>query len=308
MSTRQIATQKAEPSLLTQLRKAVFGSFREHVLSHLGSARNPMAFRCRRQIILIMFASVLLGVNSSEAGLKIYYIRHAEGGHNVKKNWETYSDIPQDQWPAYVGDPDVFTPMGKGQLDRVAGKLKRYRFDFIAASPMWRARNTILSYMKEVGATGEIWPELHEVYAPSQILSPDLTPPAVKILGEGDPVELPSDETHYFSLREDGLNKFKLPPFKPGHVDIEAEAAAAQVIMQRVVDMIQNRFGGSGKTILLSGHGSSGKGILRMLTKNKLSGFPSITNTGIWMVEEQPNGEFMLMMYNDVPLAPLNAH
>lgn len=283
MSRRQTATLKIERSLSIGLRKTVFGD-------------------SYRLVLLLVLAFVLLGVSTSEAGLKIYYIRHAEGGHNVLKNWETYSDIPRDKWPAYVGNPDVFTPMGQGQLARVPGKLKRYRFDFVASSPMWRARNTILPYMKEVGAKGEIWPELHEVYCPSLVLSPDLTPPAVKILGEGAVMELPSDEVQYFSLRKDGQRKFKLPPFAPGHVDKPAEAAAARVIKKRVIDMIQERFGGSDKTILLAGHGSSGRGILMMLTQNKLSGFPSITNTGLWMVEEQSNGEFKLKMYNDVPI------
>ena len=69
-----------------------------------------------------------------------------------------------------------------------------------------------------------------------------------------------------------------------------------------MLDMIQERFGGTDKTILLAGHGSSGKGILRMLTGEPLTDLPSITNTGIWMVEEQANGKFKLMMYNDVPI------
>jgi hypothetical protein len=38
-----------------------------------------------------------------------------------------------------------------------------------------------------------------------------------------------------------------------------------------------------------------------MLTGNKLADIPSMANTGIWMVEEQPNGKFKLEMYNDAP-------
>jgi hypothetical protein len=164
------------------------------------------------------------------------------------------------------------------------------------------ARNTILPYLKEVGGAGEVWPELAEIYNSSLVLSTDLTPPVVKILGAGAPVKIPSDEAPYFSVRKGGENEFKRPSFPEGHTDMEGEAAVAQLIQKRVIEMIKKRFGGSDKTILLAGHGSSGKGLLRMLTKNKLSGFPSITNTGLWMVEEQPNGEFMVLMYNDVPL------
>jgi hypothetical protein len=156
--------------------------------------------------------------------------------------------------------------------------------------------------MKEVGGAGEVWPELAEIYNSSLVLSTDLIPPVVKILGAGAPVEIPSDEAPYFSVRKGGENEFKRPQFPKGHTDMEGEAAAAQLIQKRVIEMIKKRFGGSDKTILLAGHGSSGKGLLRMLTRNKLSGFPSITNTGLWMVEEQPSGEFKLKMYNDVPL------
>ncbi len=253
--------------------------------------------------ILLLFIGAFSSNCHAGDGLKIYYIRHAEGGHNVKKNWETYSEIPKDQWPAYVGDPNVFTPMGKGQLARVPAKLKKYKFDFIASSPIWRVRNTILPYMKEVGATGEVWPELCEYWQSPLILSSDLPPPTVKILGEGEPVELPAEEMPYFSLREDGQNHIKLPPFpKDPSLDNVTETAASQLVIQHVIDMIQERFGGTNTSILLAGHGFSGLGILRMLLKDELRGFPSITNTGIWMVEEQANGEFKLMMFNDVPL------
>ncbi|MDW5290138.1 histidine phosphatase family protein [Formosa sp. PL04] len=253
--------------------------------------------------ISIMIAMVLFCVGESNAQLKIYYIRHAEGGHNVRKNWETYSEIPKDKWPAYVGNPNMFTPMGKGQLNRVAGKLKSYKFDFIASSPIWRTRNTILPYMIEVGAKGEVWPELCEYWQSELIISSSLPTPTVNILGEGAPIELPSEETPYFSLREDGLNEIKLPPFpKNPQLDNLVETAASQLVIQHVLDMIQERFGGTDKSILLAGHGFSGKGILRMLTKDTLNDLPAITNAGIWMVEEQPNGVFKLMMFNDVPL------
>jgi len=138
--------------------------------------KTNVAFRKLRRICVLIVV-VLLGVCESNAQLKIYYIRHAEGGHNVLKNWETYSNIPKDQWPAYVGNPNEFTPMGKGQLARVPGKLKRYQFDFIASSSVWRARNTILPYMMEIGAKGEVWPELAELYHSLLIISPDLPTP-----------------------------------------------------------------------------------------------------------------------------------
>lgn len=261
---------------------------------------SPMAaFRSLQSFFLVLLSSGLFTVNTADAGLKIYYIRHAEGGHNVKADW---ANVPQDQWPAYVGNQDVFTPLGLKQQAAVEEKLKPYKFDFIAVSPMWRCRNTILPYLKKTGTKGEIWPELRELRAGVLILSKDLPTPKDPILGAGRPVELPAEESTWFSLRKDGLKGIKVPPTGDGKAADERSAAAARVVIQRVLKMIQNRFGGSETTILLSGHGSSGKAVARMLTQNPLKGFPGISNTGIWMVEEQPNGKFELLMYNDAPV------
>lgn len=254
----------------------------------------------KRISVLVVF--VLLGVKESNAQLKIYYMRHAEGGHNVKKEWSLYSNIPEAEWPVYVGDPNIFTPKGKMQQLRAVNKLRKYHFDFIAVSPMWRTRNTVLPYLKRKKVTGEIWPELKELYQSTLIVSPDLELPTVKILGEGRAVSLPEEEEAYFTIRKDGLTEFKLPKFPRDHSENEAESAASKVVIQRVLEMIQERFGGTDTSILLVGHGSSGKGVLRLLTKDELRGFPNITNTGVWMVEEQDGGDFKIKIFNDVTI------
>ncbi|WP_339881476.1 hypothetical protein [Polaribacter vadi] len=64
--------------------------------------------------------------DSTKSKLRIYYIRHAEGGHNVKKEWGIY---PENEWPSYVGDHSAFTPKGILQQSRVSNKLKRFKFD-----------------------------------------------------------------------------------------------------------------------------------------------------------------------------------
>ena len=154
--------------------------------------------------------------------------------------------------------------------------------------------------MKEVGAKGEVWPELAEIYQ-SPLIITDLPIPDVKILGEGPAIELGEEEAQYFSLREDGQNEFKKPEFPRDHSDNVNETAASKVVIKRAVDMVLERFDGTDKTVLLAGHGSSGMGILRLLLNKELKGFPGIEHASIWMVEQQPNGEFKLKMYNDVP-------
>jgi len=229
----------------------------------------------------------------SDAGLKVYYLRHAEGGHNVVKEW---AKVPKDQRPDYVGNANVFTPKGKEQVVAATEKLQKYHFDFIAVSSMWRTRNTVLPYLKAISAKGEIWPELHEFGGGGKILATNLPAIPKPVLGAGSRVELPADEAPFFTFRPDARNDFKLPS-REG----DEREAATQLVVQRVVDLVRERFVGTDKTILLVGHGNAGRALLRRLTNQKLPEIPSMMNAELWMVEEQPGGSFQLEMYNDAP-------
>ncbi|WP_179348350.1 histidine phosphatase family protein [Winogradskyella pacifica] len=239
--------------------------------------------------------------DSTKSKLRIYYIRHAEGGHNVKKEWGIY---PESEWPAYVGNHSAFTPKGIMQQSRVSKKLNRFNFDFVAVSPAWRCKNTVLPYLEDSKIKAEIWPELAEIYATNLIVSPDLPQhtSTEKILGAGDEITLLPEEEPYFTLRNDGTHEFKKLRFPRDHSESAKENAMAKVIIDRVLELIEDR-SASHNTILLSGHGSSGKAVLRMLTNDPLNGFPQITNTGVWMVEQQEDGTFRLKMFNDVPFS-----
>ena len=65
--------------------------------------------------LLLLATLIFLGIPSAYAQdlLKVYYVRHGEGGHNVVSEWK---HKPKDQWPAYVGNPNVFTPKGEQQV------------------------------------------------------------------------------------------------------------------------------------------------------------------------------------------------
>jgi len=249
--------------------------------------------------VLLALICLCAWVSQSEAGLKIYYLRHAEGGHNVVKEW---AKVSKTQRPDYVGDANVFTPKGKTQVAAATRKLQKYQFDFIGVSSMWRTRNTVLPYLKAVNAKGEIWPELREFGGGAGILATNLPAVTRPVLGAGPRIELPADEAPYFTFRADARNDFKLPP----RDDNEREAAT-QLVVQRVVDLIRERFGGTDKTILLVGHGNAGRALLRRLTKQALPEIPSMENTKVWMVEAQPNGQFNLEMYNDAPYGKTGA-
>ena len=165
---------------------------------------STIRFRISTLALLLLFFA-----NNVSAGLKIYYIRHAEGGHNVKADWEA-KGIPKSQWPDYVGNSEMFTPKGEKQLDEALEKLKKYDFDFIASSPIWRARHTVIPYLKATGRKAEVWPELKEGTGMTLILSDDLPKVERKILNEGDPIHVPKKERGKRVFRPAGSGKTPL--------------------------------------------------------------------------------------------------
>lgn len=178
--------------------------------------------------------------DSIKSKLKIYYIRHAEGGHNVKKEWGIF---PESEWPSYVGEHNAFTPKGIMQQDRVSRKLKRFNFDLVAVSPAWCCKNTVLPYLKDSKFKGEIWPELAEVYATNLIVSHDLPEhtSTEKILRAGDTITLLPEEEPYFMLRKGGLHEFKKLRFPKDHSENAKGNAMAKVIIDRVLELIDDR-------------------------------------------------------------------
>ena len=68
--------------------------------------------------------------------------------------------------------------------------------------------------------------------------------------------------------------------------------------------MIEKRFGGTEKSILLAGHNSSGVSLLKLLLKEEPENKRGITSSGIWMVERQEDGTYQLKMYNSEVVTP----
>ncbi len=148
---------------------------------------------CRWWIVVLLWLGLL---DAAEAGLKIYFIRHAEAGHNVVDEWK---EKPKDQWPGYVGNPNMFTPRGQTHVGQATEKLKQYHFDFIALSPVWRARHKVFPHLKETGREAEVWPELEEVDPFSANLTSGvaLPPPSKDLFTGGPAMAVPEDENPF---------------------------------------------------------------------------------------------------------------
>ena len=224
-----------------------------------------------------------------QATLTIYYLRHGEAGHNAVKQF-VQSGTPTNQWPAYVGNPNVFTPAGEAQVQGVATKLLPQQFDLVAVSPLWRTRHTILPYLQATGRMAEIWPELVETKHFD--FSPDLVIP--QLVTGAQALELPLEEQAFFHLRADREGCCAL---------LATNSAAAFGLAKQTVDRLRTRFGTNDVTVLLVGHGTAGETLIRHLTRNQAwSG--RIKNAALWMAREQPGGAFELIMFNDAPYPP----
>jgi broad specificity phosphatase PhoE len=244
------------------------------------------------QLVPILILGFGLGP-ASPAGLKVYFLRHAEAGHNAVKQWE---NKPRNQWPAYVGDPNSFTPLGKSQILPCTEKLKKLHFDLIAVSPTWRTRNTVTPYLRQTGQTAEIWPALLEFGSIDQQHDFAPLPPPSTNLFTGEIIRLPESDADLFTLRQDSQRLFRL-----GHSPAQ-KAADRWAAVQKDIDLIQKRFGGSEKSILLVGHDNIGRLLLEAITQDKNLFDVSLLNTSLWMVEQQLDGRFQLRLLNDKPV------
>lgn len=228
-------------------------------------------------------------VGAAQAALTIYYLRHAEGGHNVV--WKfTQSGIPTNQWPAYVGNQNVFTPDGVAQVAGVATNLLPYKFDFIAVSPLWRTRHTILPYLQATGRTAEIWPELAE----TSHFTPSTNPVTPQTVTGTQTIKLTADEHLSFKLRTDPAGCCTL---------LATNLAETIGMAKETLDLLRARFGTNDVTVLLVGHGTAGETLIRYLLGNP-TWTGGLQNAKLWMAKEQPDGKFELRLFNSAPYPP----
>ncbi|MBE2181623.1 MAG: histidine phosphatase family protein [Chthoniobacterales bacterium] len=261
--------------------------------------RIPPAFgHCSLRLLSVLLFA--LCAVPAHAGLKVYYLRHAESGANAAYN-PRWKQVPRDQWPSYLGNPDTFSPKGEEQAQEVAGKLKDHAFDFIVVSPLWRTRNTILPYLRATGQKGEIWPELAEfdvsiedILEGNENVAGD-HPHSPDLFTGGAEIVLPDNEKEFFTLRPGAATLVKIG------ADSEQEVADRRAIVARAAELLREKFAGTDKTILVVGHGNAGRLLARELTGDArvLEDGNHIHNIHLWMAEEQPDGTFRLELFND---------
>ncbi|MDD5644102.1 MAG: histidine phosphatase family protein [bacterium] len=224
-----------------------------------------------RVFLLFTFVFVCFPAGAGgNKGLKVYITRHAETMGNVTGN---YSEENQR----------TFSPKGLTQIEHINDKLKNYRFDRVFVSPMYRTQYTIFPYLKSHNITAEIWPEIDEKCF-------DITSSTVpaKTIPESGLIELFDEK--YFKLRDPSANRMYEPR--------NASEGLAQFLKAK--EMLV-RYSGTGMSILLVGHYCTGSRLMEVLLDLESKGRFAPKNCAVSLLEQQPDGIFKLLQYNDKP-------
>lgn len=118
-----------------------------------------------------------------------------------------------------------------------------------------------------------------------------------RILNEGEVIHVPKKERDFISRRPKGKHHYKKYPSDSNDA---LKTAYMKHVTEHAISLIKEKFSGTESSILLAGHNSSGVSLLKLLLGYEPGGAAQrgIDNTGIWMVEEQADGSFKLLLYN----------
>jgi broad specificity phosphatase PhoE len=246
-----------------------------------------MLMKMIRNLVLVLCVWAFVPLAGAE--LTVYYLRHAEAGHNIGREWQT---VPKDQWPSYLGNPNIFTPAGLKQVEEVSGKLARHQFDLIAVSPLWRTRNTVLPYLRAHELKAELWPELIETGGIDLKANIATQTVSAALFESGRAAKLPEEERPFFVMRpgESTARELKVTNLREG-----------VLLAEKTRDLLRDRFRGRDATVLLVGHAVSGQTLIKVLTGNMEFG-RGLLNARLWAAREQPTGTFELTLFNDQPV------
>lgn len=235
------------------------------------------------QVFIIVFFLIAGGaeaqptaVLSDVTGLDVYILRHAETLANI-------TGVSTDQ------NTTIFSKRGQQQVAQLPEKLKAYRFDYILVSSMHRARYTILPYLEQSSMIAEIWPELGECcWQKNQSVSTS----ASFLMGRA--ITLDAREIEHFRFRDN----FSRQTYN------QQNYADGIMLQKKAAKNLIERFGHSGKSVLIVGHNNAGGRLIEILLGLSPEGRFYLKNAAISHLRQREDGSFQLLMLNDLPYAP----
>jgi broad specificity phosphatase PhoE len=170
---------------------------------------------------------------------EIVFVRHSETVANATGRYNSAT-------------LNAFSKRGIAQTGKLTATLQKSEFDQILVSPSPRALKTIAPLLQRTDQRAEVWPELLEVC--HQKGSERLKPPSPQIRF-GDRIEWPTAFESIFMHREGGERYILAPTYADGKRQI-----------QMTQQMLNSRFSGSGRRILVVGHSIHGGKLIALLT------------------------------------------
>ncbi|MFC1642548.1 histidine phosphatase family protein, partial [Myxococcota bacterium] len=202
-----------------------------------------------------------------------YYIRHAE----------TVANVLEDPSQTTLEDLDTFTELGTRQVEAMTTFLLASGIapDAVLVSPTWRSQNTIAPYLARAGLTGEIWLELSECCAEDPTGGPLPTEPTFYEYYEA------SLEAENLAFRDDARANWQNDTYEDG-----------LFMVMTARDALLERFGNSGKSIIISGHAVAGSILIGLLLGEDMTAGEDefimenrlfMMNTGMHHLEQDPD-------------------
>jgi len=219
--------------------------------------------------LIIFFLCAFSVVSESYAATEIYIVRHGETVGNVT------------HVHSYENDR-TFSTQGKQQVARLTDWLSGSSFDHIIVSPKYRTLNTILPYLKRHNLQAEIWPELQECCWQKTGRKSSFN------LRRGNKIILEAQMQHYFIF-----------PNAAAHRAYNAQNYGDGLLQTfKAIQLIRQRFGGSGKRILIVAHYHIGSRLLELLQGMEPDGRYKLSNAKISYLRENRDGTFRLISLN----------
>jgi broad specificity phosphatase PhoE len=204
-------------------------------------------------------------------GLTVYFARHAETMANV-----TGQKTPENL--------NMFTEEGLAEIETLTQALQNLPIDAVLVSPTFRTQHTVLPFLKQRGLQAEIWPELEEWHM-------EADPMSMRIIAEEQKIVIGPEEAPYFRLRDAQADRRIIAKTYKGGMAQIREAAR----------LINERFGHTGKTILIIGHSNSGSRLLEVLMHLDPIVRFNLEKAKLTQLVQNSNGKFTMRLLNGKP-------
>lgn len=208
-------------------------------------------------------------------GFDLYIVRHAETMANVTKE---YTDENQSR----------FSPKGQAEVRELAQQLGAEKIDRVLVSPTIRTLKTIAPYLEQQTKQAEIWPELEECcWQDARGVG------RINELPRGARVQVDEAIEPLFQFRSEDRS----------HWYDARTVEESDFVVALAVEVLKQRFGHSGKKVVVVSHFNVGQKLIGSLTEQG-DGSSVILEPGkITHLRQDRDGLFRIVKLNGEPLS-----